>query len=297
VGYDIALWKSEDEVDELPGVIFLTLGEALPCECLAVFPRDGVSSALRREFGDDFEDEFDGAIDDRHLSVSISFSAVDHWLASLSRIAREFGLVLYDPQVDELTQEELIRFQRHKNQVLRSAESERVLALSRGAESGDVEAMCELGSCLAMGDGTAPDATQAARWYGRASDEGYLPATYNLADCYRTGDGVPHDPDEAIRLYLQAGSRGFVQALTDVARHLRFGSGQLPADLARAVLIYRQALNHEQCVAAFELGQMFELGEGVSQSLDEAARLYTLARRNKHPEAFIALKRIGRAPE
>jgi TPR repeat protein len=63
------------------------------------------------------------------------------------------------------------------------------------------------------------------------------------------------------------------------------------------VALYERALEVEQCVSAFELGTMYEDGEGVPKSLDRAAEYYALARQNRHPEAYLALKRIGRLPE
>jgi TPR repeat protein len=68
-------------------------------------------------------------------------------------------------------------------------------------------------------------------------------------------------------------------------------------DPARAVRLYEELLEKEQCVSAFELGRMWETGEGVPRSLEKAAAYFRLARANRHPEAFVALKRIGFAPE
>jgi len=118
----------------------------------------------------------------------------------------------------------------------------------------------------------------------------------NLAECSRRGDGVTPDADEARRLFLQAAHAGLVQGLLSLAEYLRSGDG-FPRDFAKARELLEEALLSEQCVSAFALGGMYESGEGVAASIDKAAKYYQLAREHRHPEAFRALRRIGRAPD
>jgi len=129
----------------------------------------------------------------------------------------------------------------------------------RDAESGNVIAMNNVGVCYASGEGVTRDPERAVFWYRKAADAGCLPALVNLAECYRNGEGVVKDVAEAIRLY-------------------------------------ERAIPEDPCVSAFELGQIYAEGEAGQASLERAERFFLLARANGHPEAYVALKRIGRRP-
>lgn len=127
------------------------------------------------------------------------------------------------------------------------------------AAAGDVAAMSNLGTCYFRGEGVEKDLTRAVSWYRRSAELGFLPALLNLADCYRKGEGVPKDTREAIRLY-------------------------------------ETALEKDPCVSAFALGEIYSESDGVEHSIDRAEQYFKMARANLHPEAYLALKRIGRTP-
>jgi TPR repeat protein len=70
----------------------------------------------------------------------------------------------------------------------------------------------------------------------------------------------------------------------------------VPKDIPEAVRLYEAALPKDPCVSAFALGEIYADGDGVEQSIDRAEQYFTMARANLHPEAYLALKRIGRPP-
>ena len=72
------------------------------------------------------------------------------------------------------------------------------------AQAGSVEAMFHVGQIYERGLGTAPDFSQAARWYQQASDEGFSAAMTNLAYLYEQGLGVEADSERALNLYRRA---------------------------------------------------------------------------------------------
>lgn len=72
------------------------------------------------------------------------------------------------------------------------------------AESGDVEAMTNVGEIYERGLGVEPNFEAAAQWYQKAADKGYARAMFNLGTLYEQGQGVPQDQLKALNLYRQA---------------------------------------------------------------------------------------------
>ena len=56
-------------------------------------------------------------------------------------------------------------------------------------------------------------------------------------------------------------------------------------DYAEAVRLYRLAVAQGHPTAQYNLGYMFEHGQGVAQDYDEAVRLYSLAAAQGHARA------------
>ena len=67
------------------------------------------------------------------------------------------------------------------------------------ARAGDTEAQFRLALRYAQGDGVAPDAAQAARWFRRAAEQGHPEAAASLGVLYSEGLGVAADPAESVR--------------------------------------------------------------------------------------------------
>lgn len=297
MSYDFVIWKQKRNSIVSPAVVYLALAEGLPCDATAAFPVDKVVAVLRDDFGDAFEDELQATIDKRHFSANLSWNdGLEDAVGRLRAMAARLRLVFFDPQVTSPSDDEMEQFRALEARAIEESKHEMFGAWVQLAEEGDLTAMNELGNCYAFGDGVRQDDVVAVHWYRRAAAGGFAPALMNLAECYRTGSGVAYDPEEAIRLFIAAGEAGLGQAFLDLAAHFRSGSG-VPQDAGRAVELYEWALTTEPCVSAFELGDMYEHGDGVVQSIDRAAEYYALARKNRHPEAYLALKRLGRAPE
>lgn len=72
------------------------------------------------------------------------------------------------------------------------------------AQSGDPEAMTNVGEIYERGMGVEPDFTEAAAWYQKAADKNYSRAIFNLGTLYEQGLGVPQDQLKALNLYRQA---------------------------------------------------------------------------------------------
>ncbi|HEY6641819.1 caspase family protein [Povalibacter sp.] len=72
------------------------------------------------------------------------------------------------------------------------------------AQSGDPEAMTNVGEIYERGMGVDPDFSAAASWYQKAADKNYSRAIFNLGTLYEQGLGVPQDQLKALNLYRQA---------------------------------------------------------------------------------------------
>lgn len=72
------------------------------------------------------------------------------------------------------------------------------------AQTGDAEAMTNVGEIYERGMGVEPDYGKAAEWYQKAADKGYSRAIFNLGTLYEQGLGVPQDQLKALNLYRQA---------------------------------------------------------------------------------------------
>ena len=58
------------------------------------------------------------------------------------------------------------------------------------AQTGDAEAMTNVGEIYERGMGVEPDYAKAAEWYQKAADKGYSRAIFNLGTLYEQGLGV-----------------------------------------------------------------------------------------------------------
>jgi TPR repeat protein len=230
---------------------------------VARFPRHRIGKLLRLRFGTSLggaDSPIEHALDDRHLFVSLGWNdQLTEQLAWFASLADGEGLDLFDPQREKTTAADEAILARLETEARREALDGLLANLLTRAEAGDAGAMNEIGNCYSSGEGAPTDLPTAFTWYAKAAAAGFLPAVLNLAECYRSGEGVEKD-----------------------AR--------------RAAELYRQAFDSEQCVSAYALGEMHRLGEGVEHSLEKAAEFFTIARANRHPEAYVALKRIGLAP-
>ncbi len=72
------------------------------------------------------------------------------------------------------------------------------------AETGDVEAMTNVGEIYERGLGGTPNYEAAVIWYRKAADKGFSRAQFDLGTLYEQGLGVPQDSLLALNLYRQA---------------------------------------------------------------------------------------------
>jgi TPR repeat protein len=258
VSYDLVLWKPKKRSGRSRGAVYLCLVEGVPCDGAARFPRARFVRALLGAFGDNPPFELDAQDTHAHVTVPSGAAGAD-LLKAVEQLAAAEALVVYDPQMETPTDEDAALAQRLASEAVPECEEPTFEDDLREAEKGDPAAMNNVATRYFSGDGVTKDVAESLLWYRRAADQGFVIAVLNLADCYRKGEGVDKDGVEAVRWY-------------------------------------EKALETEQCVSAFALGEMYAEGDAVETSIDDAERYFTLARANRHPDAYRALKKIGRTP-
>jgi TPR repeat protein len=162
----------------------------------------------------------------------------------------------------------------------------------RAAELGFAEAQATLGAIYERGwQGVSKDDGQAAQWYAKAAAQGHAGAELNLGNLYAEGRGVPQDAAKARQLIEAAADQGFAPAQTALAQLNGQGPAPMPGaelfqravalynsgDHAGAAALVQQAAQAGNPTATYEMGYMFENGDGLAQDPAQAAQWYMKA--------------------
>ncbi len=153
-------------------------------------------------------------------------------------------------------------------------------ALQYLGDNTDPRTQFEIGNKYYYGQAVAQDYKEALKWFSLAAQQGYSEALawfhqlaadkgdsdiqFQLGLMYETGKGVSQSYSEAIRLFSLAAQQGQSDALTRL----------------------RVAANQGNSDAQYNVGQLYETGQIVSQSYSEAIRWYRLAANQGHVEAI-----------
>jgi hypothetical protein len=110
-----------------------------------------------------------------------------------------------------------------------------VALLTPLAEQGNAFAQMNLAWLAFEGEGTAANATQAAKWYRLAAEQGDENAQYNLGVMYENGKGVDRDLTEAANWWRKAARQGYADAQYNLGALYYNGRG-VAKDYVRAYL-------------------------------------------------------------
>jgi len=114
--------------------------------------------------------------------------------------------------------------------------------------------------------------SEAAASFSQAAEQGHVESQYILSTMYDAGKGVPKDDAQAARLERMAADQGHLYALANLA--FRCSSA---GDFAGAFEWCQRAADGDLAWAQYNLGLMYQKGEGVPPSEAEAAHWYRLA--------------------
>jgi len=90
--------------------------------------------------------------------------------------------------------------------------------MQRLAQTGNAQAIYNLGYMTQTGQGTAKDSSKALKYYEDASSKGYAQASYTLAQIYETGElGVAKDSNKFSQYIQKASAQGSDDATVKIA--------------------------------------------------------------------------------
>jgi TPR repeat protein len=157
----------------------------------------------------------------------------------------------------------------------------------KAAEMGNADAQAVMGVAYEHGTNVTKNLELAVKWYQKAVAQGHAGAQLNLGQLYAKGEGVPRDAAKARQLIEAAARQGLAPAQRALAE-LQHGAQKPPGDdlwkqakaryqggdkagAAQLVLKAAQAGHPE---AMYEMGYLYEHGDGVAKNIKEAGRWY-----------------------
>lgn len=145
--------------------------------------------------------------------------------------------------------------------------------LEGAAKSGNPIAEFQLGLSY-LQNGRTEDALKYIRM---SSDNGLAAAQYRLAKLYEVGEGVTEDAVMARTLTERAARSGNRIAMHDLALYYAEGRGGIDLDMVTAAKWFEKAAERGVVDSQFNLGVLFESGQGLPQNLTDAFVWYSIA--------------------
>lgn len=140
--------------------------------------------------------------------------------------------------------------------------------LRKAAETGNAEALNQLGELYYNGRGVTQGYAQARQWYLQAAMAGNSNGMYRLGELYQYGQGVARDYAQARRWYQAAVDAGNTDGMNGLGRLYENGRG-VPRDYTQARQWYQKAVDAGNVQGMVNLGSLYE---------GSAAQYYALAR-------------------
>jgi len=159
------------------------------------------------------------------------------------------------------------------------------------AQKGNREAQHTLGFMYRDGRGTKRNDAKAMAWYRKAAEQDYAPAAYNLGLMYAQGEGAKADPAAAQRWFRRAADHGSVEAQVKLAEIAIFDE-----KYEEAFVWFSKAADQDDADAAFNVGSLYYLGQGIPKDEAKAVEYYRKAARLGMPEAKDVLKGLNQDP-
>src|SRR2546425_104126 len=134
--------------------------------------------------------------------------------------------------------------------------------MQKKADSGDTNAMYELGRMYYDGAGVPKDAAKAAEWWQKAATQGNALAQNRLGSMYLNGEGVPKDIAKAAEWWQKAATQGHATAQAVLGKMYAYGEG-VPKDATKAMEWFKKAATQGDAEAQGMLGPMYPSCDGV----------------------------------
>ncbi|MCY4374465.1 MAG: tetratricopeptide repeat protein [Spirochaetaceae bacterium] len=174
--------------------------------------------------------------------------------------------------------------------------AEGVQWLRRSAKQHNAAAQFALGHAYDEGLGVKRDRAESVKWHRMAADQGVAQSLFQIGNAYLRGRGVEQNDAEAMKYFrlaadqdhadaqrilelMPAAEQGDAEAQYQVGI-LYYGDDtkvseyRNPKALAKAARWFQAAAKQDYADAQNELGQRYEMGEGVPKDSAEAFRWY-----------------------
>lgn len=150
----------------------------------------------------------------------------------------------------------------------------------KAAAGGIAKAKYNLGELYNNGYGVNKNLYEAARWYREGAEAGDAGAQYKIGAAYHYGYGVNQDYAQAEYWYRKAADQRYADAQNAIGALYYTGNiGGNGVDYGTARFWYQRAAEQDNMYALYNLGYMFEFGEGVVKNWSVAVEYYKRAAR------------------
>ena len=157
------------------------------------------------------------------------------------------------------------------------------------ASKNNIKAMIFLGQSYYTGQYVTKDKIQSFSWYKKAADLGDPDAQYNVGIMYGNGDGIPKNYKLSFDMLKSSAESGNINALMSIANRYDAGSYGVNRDIERAFNLYSIAADIGYSEAQYNLGSMYEKGDGTKKNEDKSIEWYTKSAMNGYIPAFYSV--------
>ena len=151
--------------------------------------------------------------------------------------------------------------------------SEEAKTLNAAASAGNKVAQFQLGLSY-LEQGRTNEGVALIR---KSANQNQPAAQYRLAKLYEIGEGVSQDSEMARQLTERAAANGNRIAMHDLALYYAEGRGGVTADLPTAAKWFEKAAERGVVDSQFNLGVLFESGQGLPKNVNDAFVWYSIA--------------------
>ncbi|EDY82335.1 Sel1 repeat family [Verrucomicrobiia bacterium DG1235] len=163
--------------------------------------------------------------------------------------------------------------------------SKALLWYRSSAELGYVPAYRNLGRVFQDGIGVSESDRKAFDWYSRAAEKDDVESQFHVGQAFLKGKGVVHSQEYGIEWLTKAADAGHAKAMRAIASYYYSRGDSKNGELDLAAAWYKKAASNGDVVAQFNLGSMFEKGEGIDRDKNLAINWYRQAARQGHSES------------
>jgi TPR repeat protein len=154
------------------------------------------------------------------------------------------------------------------------------------AEQGNAVAQNNLGGMYRNGQGVPQNDKTAVKWYTLAAEQGNAVAQFNLGLMYDNGRGVTQDDKTAMKWYTLAAEQGVADAqkkVEEVEKRIEAAEEKIAEqNELRKLQTHAKQGNAD---AQYNLGVMYDNGEGVPQDDETAMKWFGLAAKQGNSDA------------